>query len=188
MKKIFAFIAIAMFAVASYGKASEKQLQLTNAEGVAVIFDATKKANVEIVFAENCTASYQGTQFIPFATYVELNKEWDEEWAEASKGFAQDWNSRNKKGMRITTGDADYKIIIKINSFKEMAAFNVWWEIVDGSVEIVENLSNRTIVAYNINEYYEGVSGFKALKLRNRIKETLAGLSESCLYFAKKKL
>ena len=151
-----------------------------------MIFDKTKKANLVYKFADNCTASYQGATKIPLKQYIELNAEWNEEWAEASQGFREDWNDRNKKGMTIVDGEADYTIQITIGNFKEMAAWNVWWEICDGKVEIIDNATKEVVVAYNIHEYYEGMSGFKAMRLRNRIAGTLEGLSESCLYFAKK--
>lgn len=186
MKRFFIAVVALACATLSFGKASDKQLSLVEKGGIASIFDPSVKANIVYEFAETCTASYQGATVVPFKTYVELNKEWDEEWAEASQGFSEDWNKRNKKGMTIVDGDADYTIKVTIGSFKEMAAMTIWWEIVEGKVEIIENASKNVAVSYKITEYYEGCTGFKAMKLRNRIKETLAGLSESCLVFAKK--
>lgn len=186
MKRFLSIVAVALIAIACYGKADEKQLQLIKKDGIAVIFDKTKKANLVYKFADTCTASYQGATKIPLKQYIELNAEWNEEWAEASQGFREDWNDRNKKGMTIVDGEADYTIQITIGNFKEMAAWNVWWEICDGKVEIIDNATKEVVVAYNIHEYYEGMSGFKAMRLRNRIAGTLEGLSESCLYFAKK--
>lgn len=186
MKRMTLALVMIASCIMSFGKADEKQLQLVEKSGIAQIFDKSKKAVVVYEFSEDCTASYQGTTNVPFKQYKELNKEWDEEWEEASQGFAEDWNKRNKKGMLIVNGEADYTIKIVIKGVKEMAAWNVWWEIVDGTLEIINNADNKVEVSYKIHEYYEGMSGFKAMKLRNRIKETLAGLSESCLYFAKK--
>lgn len=187
MKKIFLTLVVALMATVCFAKADDKQLQLVEKGGVAAIFDSSKKANIEFVFSENCTASYQGATNIPFKSYVDLNKEWNEEWAESSAGFREDWNSRNKKGMLIVDGEADYTIRVTINAFKEMASFGgVWWEITDGSVEIISKADNQLAVSFKIHEYYEICTGFKAMKLRNRIEETIEGLSESCLKFAKK--
>lgn len=186
MKKFFLALAVLACTTFAFGKADEKQLSLVEKGGIEAIFNSGVKANLVYEFDKNCTASYQGTSAIPLKQYIELNKEWDEEWAEASEGFTEDWNKRNKKGMTIAKGDAEYTIKVTIDGFKEMAGFGVWWEITSGKVEIIENASKKAVVSYKIHEYYESCSGFKAMKLRNRIKETLAGLSESCLVFAKK--
>lgn len=185
MKKIIAFAFAISVSIATFAKASDKQLQLTTPNTASVIFDATKTASFEIKFSETCTASYQGISGMDMAKYAKINGEWEEEWAYGSSAFTEDWNKRNKKGMQIVkSNNADYHIVVTIDSFKEMAAFNVWWEITQGTVEILDN-SGKQVVQYNIHEYYECAKGFKAMKLRNRIYETIAGLSESCIYMAK---
>ena len=50
MKRFFSFIAVALIAIACFGKASDKQLQLIKKDGIAVIFDKTKKANLVYKF------------------------------------------------------------------------------------------------------------------------------------------
>lgn len=180
-------LVVALMATVCFAKADNKQMQLVKADGVAAIFDNNKTAKLEYVFTDDCTATYQVGTTIPLKQYISVNGEWDEEWAEAGEGFSDDWNKRNKKGMLITAGDkTDYTIRVTIGAFKEVVVMVYWWEITTGKVEIIDNATNEVVVAYNIHEYYESCSGFKALKLRNRIKETLSGLSESCLNFAKK--
>lgn len=187
MKRFFSFIAVALIAIACFGKASDKQLQLIKKDGIAVIFDKTKKANLVYKFTEDCTAAFQNMSIVTFKQYTEMNSEWDEEWKEASEGFRKDWNKRNKKGMMVVDEEADYTIQITIGGIKEFSSvMAVHWEICKGTVEIIDNATKNVVVAYNINEYHEGVGGFRALALRNRIYATLEGLSESCHILAKK--
>lgn len=176
---------MAIVAVVAFGKADSKQLQLTKADGVANIFDKEKTASVKFVYADDCVASYQGASEIPYKEYVRINGEWEEEHTYGEAGFTEDWNKRNKKGMKIVDGDADFQIVVTIHGIKEMATMRTWWEITKGEVQILDK-DKKPVVEFKINEYYEIASGFGAMRLRNRIKETFEGLSESILNFAKK--
>ena len=122
---------------------------------------------------------------MPLKDYISANAEWEEERLYGESGFTEDWNKRNKKGLKIVEDKADIQIVVTIHGIKEMAAYRIWWEIAKGDVKFID-ASGATIVSFDINEYYESCGGFKAMKLRNRIKETMEGLSESILYFAKK--
>ena len=185
MKRTLLTAIMAIVAIVAFGKASDKQMQLTKADGVANVFDASKTANVKFIYADDCVASYQGVSKMPYKEYVRMNGEWEEEHTYGESGFTEEWNKRNKKGMKMVEGDADFLIVVTIHEIKEMAAMQAWWEIVKADVKIVDS-SNASAVEYNINEYYEVAGGFAAMRLRNRIKATFEGLAESMILFAKK--
>ncbi len=185
MKRTLLTAIMALVAIVAFGKADEKQLQLTKADGVANIFDGSKTASVKFIYADDCVCSYQGVQKMPYAEYVKVNGEWEEEHTYGETGFTEEWNKRNKKGMKIVEGDADFQIVVTIHEIKEMAAMQAWWELVKADVKILD-ASKASVVEYKVNEYYEVAGGFAAMKLRNRIKETFEGLAESMIVFAKK--
>ena len=185
MKRTLLTAIMAIVAIVAFGKADEKQLQLTKADGVANIFDSSNKANVKFIYADDCVASYQGVSKMPYKEYVKINGEWEEEHTYGESGFVEEWNKRNKKGMKIVEDDANFQIVVTIHEIKEMAAMQAWWGIVKADVKILDS-SKASVVEYKVNEYYEVAGGFAAMKLRNRIKETFEGLAESMILFAKK--
>lgn len=190
MRKLLTSIALVAISVLAFGKASNKQLQLIKTDGISAIFDASKTASIEFVYAEDCVASYQGVTKMPYAQYVSVNGEWEEEHTYGENGFVEDWNKRNKKGMQLVAAgtQADYRFVITIHEIKEMATLNMWWEIVKGEIQMIDS-TGKVVVEFNITEYYESMSeliSFKAVKLRERIKETMKGLSQSAFLLAKK--
>ncbi|MCR4995267.1 MAG: hypothetical protein K6A32_07855 [Bacteroidales bacterium] len=185
MKRTLFTAILAIVAMVAFAKADEKQLQLTKTDGIANFFDKSQTATVKFVYASDCVASYMGANKIPYAEYAQRNGEWEEEHTYGESGFTEDWNKRNKKGMKIVEEGGNFQIIVTIHEIKEMAAMQSWWEIVKGDIKVL-NAEGQSVVEYKINEYYEVAGGFAAMKLRNRIKETFEGLSESMLNFAKK--
>ncbi len=185
MKRTLLTAILAVAAVVAFAKADDEQMQITKADGIASIFEKGKTANVKFVYADDCTASYQGISAMPYKEYVRVNGEWEEEHTYGEEGFTEEWNDRNKKGMKIVDGEADFTIIVTIHGIKEMTAYNSWWEITKGDV-MINDKEGQTVVAYNLSEYYEVAGGFGQLRLRSRIRATFEGLAESMIAFAKK--
>lgn len=190
MKKCFLSLLLVSITSIVYGWGGD--VVLVNADGLSIFNDKTKTAYVKFVFSEDCTASVSSINAcdIPFSQYVNMNGEWQEEWKYATNGFLEYLKKKNKHGMQIIDHiNTDYCILFSINSIKDKDYGSwspVWWEIIDGNVQLLDNTTGTPIVEFKIIEFWRQAQGITSdCYLRKRMRATLVGVAKQLLSTAK---